>query len=457
MTVMAPEREALPLAAAQSSLPLIEAEAVGKKYCRNLKRALWYGVRDVTDAITLRRSSASGLRPDEFWAVDGVTFTMNRGDSLGLLGENGSGKSTLIKLITGQRKLTTGRIATTGRIVALTELGLGFNAVLTGRENVYVNASVFGVSRAEVDDIIDDIIQFAGIPDFIDSAVQTYSTGMRARLSFSIAAHLEPDILIVDEVLAVGDLAFRRKCVSHVAGYLKRGGSMLLVAHDPYLIGSICNRAIVLERGRKVFDGSATEGVAFHFDQGGPKQGQGAPILAPAAERPSDDPLPMMTNPRESDAGLPPLSEDQPIILDDMQILPVGGAELTTGGRARIVLHYRSNIAMNVAWGFDICTPDLLITITANADGVNGPPCRTNVGNGQFVCDLPVLQLRPGNYALRGGIADAATFASISNKGRDGTAPTLFTVASTPEQSTVLDNYYRLLNTLIDIPVEFPA
>lgn len=432
-------------------LPLIEAVGVRKKYCRDLRLSLWYGLRDVARAITLRGGSQDWLRPQEFWAVDHVTFAMNRGDCIGILGVNGSGKSTLIKLITGQRKLTGGKITTRGRIVALTELGLGFNGVLTGRENIYVNASVFGVSRAEVDAIIEDIIAFAGIPEFIDSAVQTYSTGMRARLSFSIAAHLEPDILIVDEVLAVGDLAFRRKCVTHIAGYLQRGGSMLLVAHDPYLIGSICNRAIVLERGQVIFTGTAAEGVAFHFDQPDAKAG------APAAAQ--QDPALTSAAPvaREDRADLPPLTAEQPIILDDIEVVPVGSPMLTSDCRTRIVVHYRSNVSMDVAWGFDIATPDLLTTITAHAQGTDGTPCRAEPGSHTFVCELPVLQLRPGTYAMRGGIADAKTFASISNKGRDGSAPVLFTVVGRDDQITVLDNYCRLLNTLVEIPVEYPA
>jgi ABC-type polysaccharide/polyol phosphate transport system ATPase subunit len=247
---------------------MIRASEVRKKYCRDLRRSLWYGVSDVLGAFSPRNVPRDLLREHEFWAVDNLSFELRRGDCLGLLGRNGAGKSTLIKLLTGQRSLTSGTVQSRGRIVALTELGLGFDPVLTGRENAYVNASVHGLSKRQFDKLIERIIDFSELREFIDSAVHTYSTGMKARLGFSVATHLNPDILIVDEVLAVGDMEFRRKCVQHILAYLKNGGSVVLVAHDPYLVQSICNRAIVLERGKVVFEGSALEGVDFHFRMG---------------------------------------------------------------------------------------------------------------------------------------------------------------------------------------------
>jgi ABC-2 type transport system ATP-binding protein len=152
--------------------------------------------------------------------------------------------------------------------VALTELGLGFDPALTGRENAYVNASVLGVPRAKLEPLIDAIVDFAGLREFIDASVQTYSSGMKARLGFAVAAHLDPDILIIDEVLAVGDLAFRRKCMKRIQGFLREGGSLVLMAHDPVLVQNICTRCLVMERGRVIFDGPSVEGVDLHFQIG---------------------------------------------------------------------------------------------------------------------------------------------------------------------------------------------
>ncbi|HIP72872.1 MAG TPA: ABC transporter ATP-binding protein, partial [Anaerolineae bacterium] len=190
---------------------LVNVENVSKKFCRNLKRSLWYGVKDVGAEMFGRGSERIELRSQEFWAVKDVSFQLKRGETLGLIGHNGAGKTTMLRMLNGLIKPDTGRITVRGRIQALIALGAGFNPVLTGRENIYVNASVLGISKAETDRRFDQIVDFSGIEEFIDTPVQSYSSGMVVRLGFSIAAHLEPDILLVDEVLAVGDLAFKTK------------------------------------------------------------------------------------------------------------------------------------------------------------------------------------------------------------------------------------------------------
>ena len=187
---------------------LVKVEGVSKKFCRNLKRSLWYGVKDISSEL-FGSTKNSQLRPKEFWAVDDVSFELKRGECLGLIGHNGAGKSTLLKMLNGLIKPDKGKITMKGRIGALIELGAGFNPILTGRENIYNNGAVLGFSKKEIDAKFDAIIEFAEIDDFIDTPVQNYSSGMKVRLGFAVAAQMEPDVLIIDEVLAVGDVGFR--------------------------------------------------------------------------------------------------------------------------------------------------------------------------------------------------------------------------------------------------------
>ena len=189
---------------------LIKVDNVSKKFCRDFKKSLWYGIKDTAADVIhpSRRPQESKLRPSEFWANQNISFEVKRGECLGMIGHNGAGKTTLLKMLNGLIKPDTGSIEMRGRIGALIALGAGFNPILTGRENIYINGSVLGLTRKEIDAKIDDIINFAEIEDAIDAPVRTYSSGMQVRLGFSIASSLDPDILILDEVLAVGDAGF---------------------------------------------------------------------------------------------------------------------------------------------------------------------------------------------------------------------------------------------------------
>jgi ABC-type polysaccharide/polyol phosphate transport system ATPase subunit len=239
--------------------PLIGVDGVGKKFCRSLRRSLWYGVKDLSGEM-LGRGGRRDLRRDEFWAVDGVSFRVDRGETVGLIGHNGAGKTTLLRMLCGLIRPDRGRIEVNGQVQALIALGAGFSPLLTGRENIYVNASILGVPRPETDRLFDRIVEFAGVQEAIDMPVQSYSSGMTVRLGFAIAAHLEPDILLVDEVLSVGDLAFRTKCQVRIQEMKERGVSIVLVSHNLHTISHICTRAVTLDRGRVIFDGD-TEGA----------------------------------------------------------------------------------------------------------------------------------------------------------------------------------------------------
>lgn len=228
-------------------------------------------IRDVTKRFRRYREKSHSLKErviragrnphDEFWALRDVSFEVDEGETVGLLGHNGSGKSTLLKCVAGTLRPTSGTIRTRGRMAALLELGAGFHPDLTGRENVYLNGSVLGFSSAQIDRIFDDIVAFAEIGDFIDNQVKHYSSGMYARLGFAVAVNVDPDVLLVDEVLAVGDEAFQRKCLERVKQFQKDGRTILMVTHAADLVRQICDRAVVLDHGELVTVSNPSEAV----------------------------------------------------------------------------------------------------------------------------------------------------------------------------------------------------
>ena len=232
---------------------LIKVQNVSKKFCRDLKKSLWYGMKDLGGELIGRSHGGDGkLRPDEFWAVKDVSFELKRGECLGLIGRNGAGKTTLLRMLNGLIKPDTGRIEMRGRVGALIALGAGFNPVLTGRENIIVNASILGFSHREVVQRFDEIVAFAGLDDFIDSPVQNYSSGMHARLGFSIAVHCDPDIILIDEALAVGDMEFVIKSINRVAQLRQQGTAAVLVSHNELLVRDVAQRCLLMQRGDSV-------------------------------------------------------------------------------------------------------------------------------------------------------------------------------------------------------------
>ncbi|HMY70563.1 MAG TPA: ABC transporter ATP-binding protein [Blastocatellia bacterium] len=219
-------------------------------------RRLWKGLN------SLRR------RKQEFWALRDVSFTVARGEALGIIGHNGAGKSTILKLLSGITTPTTGQISIQGRLAALIEVGSGFHPELTGRENVFLNGSILGMRRREIAEKLDSIIDFAGVRDFIDVPVKRYSSGMYVRLGFSIAAHLDPDILLLDEVLAVGDAAFQKKCLGKMSDVAQQGRTVLLVSHNMAAISSLCTHAVMLKQGTLGYFGSPQTAIEQYLSEG---------------------------------------------------------------------------------------------------------------------------------------------------------------------------------------------
>ncbi|MBW4517918.1 MAG: ATP-binding cassette domain-containing protein [Timaviella obliquedivisa GSE-PSE-MK23-08B] len=244
---------------ATDSGSVIAVEQVSKKFCRELRRSLGYGVQDIAAELTGRSRKSDTLRRGEFWALKDVSFNLRPGEALGLVGSNGAGKSTLLRMLSGLIKPDTGRIAVNGRLAPLIALGAGFNPILTGRENIYANMSILGLSTREIRRRFDDVINFAEIEDAIDSPVQTYSSGMAARLGFACAIYVEPDILLIDEVLAVGDANFKAKCYRRLHKLRQNGVAFILVNHNTQAILNTCDSALYLAKGRLIHAGAVDE------------------------------------------------------------------------------------------------------------------------------------------------------------------------------------------------------
>ena len=228
----------------------IEFHNVSKKFRRHSGRALL--------RTHLTRWFQAG-EEESFWALRNVSFTLERGEGLAVIGANGAGKSTLLSLVAGLAPSDEGHISVNGRIAAMFELGSGFHPDLTGLENIRLNASLLGLSRRRVSQIFDEIVEFSGIGDFVDEPLRTYSSGMQMRLAFSVAVHLDPEVLLVDEVLAVGDAAFQQKCFDKILEFRKAGKTLLCVSHAAGMVQQFCDRALWLDHGELVMDGKLDE------------------------------------------------------------------------------------------------------------------------------------------------------------------------------------------------------
>ena len=251
----------------------IRAEGLGKRYRVGALQQPYYSLRDsVSKAATapLRVAQKLGRRnanhvssgdKRDFWALRDVHFEVKLGDVVGIIGRNGAGKSTLLKIVSEITEPTTGRVTIAGRVASLLEVGTGFHPELTGRENTFLNGAILGMRKAEIERKFSEIVAFAEVERFIDTQVKFYSSGMYLRLAFAVAAHLEPEILIVDEVLAVGDTAFQSKCLGKMADVSRSGRTVLFVSHNMAAVENLCSRGIVLEAGRIAFEGSQSDAI----------------------------------------------------------------------------------------------------------------------------------------------------------------------------------------------------
>jgi lipopolysaccharide transport system ATP-binding protein len=397
--------------------PVLAVSGLSKKYSHSLGRDLAYALRDI--ARELIPGGLGGLRDGEFWALDDVSFTLAPGDALAIVGRNGAGKSTLLKLLFGLLKPDRGEIRRNGRIEAIIELGTGFNPLLSGRENIAVGAALHGLGRAESRRLEDEVIAFAELDEAIDSPVQSYSTGMRARLAYALAAHLKPDLLLVDEVLTVGDFAFQRKCVAHMRSYLDGGGALLLVSHNVAEIQTVCNRALLLDRGRVAAEGDPVEVLSGMLQQRGP---------APAVQVPA--------------------VSDGTVRIVALEMGGEGGAGPVTGRPAEIRLRYEAARACDVFWTFSLWAADPWICVTAALDRA---PRRIEAGSGELSGRLPDLPLIAGRYWLHASVMDGRDGHAIARFGEVHSGAVV-DVAAPPD---VMGNIAMIRNQLVKIDVEW--
>ncbi len=291
---------------------VIEAQKLSKRYRLGVSAEPYGTLRGALTAAFRPRTRVSG-GGSEVWALHDVDLEVDEGEVLGIIGRNGAGKSTLLKLLARITEPTSGLVRHRGRVGALLEVGTGFHPELTGRENVYLNGAILGMRRAEVRRKFDEIVAFSGIEPFIDTPVKRYSTGMHMRLAFAIAAHVEPEILVVDEVLAVGDVDFQRKCIGRMGDVAKEGRTVLFVSHNTAAIESLCDRVCWLDRGRIAEDGLAGEVITRYLRS----------VIATRTERMWDDPTEAPGNEwiRLRRAAVRPIEEERiavntPFVLD---------------------------------------------------------------------------------------------------------------------------------------------
>jgi lipopolysaccharide transport system ATP-binding protein len=330
--------------------------------------------------------AAKDIHREHFWALRDVSFSVKEGEVIGIIGRNGAGKSTLLKIISRITDPTTGSITLRGRMASLLEVGTGFHPELTGRENIYMNGAILGMRKAEIDSEFDAIVDFAEIEQFLDTPVKHYSSGMYVRLAFAVAAHLHPEILIVDEVLAVGDVTFQKKCLGKMSDVSKSGRTVLFVSHNMAAVEHLCQRGVVLERGGLVFDGTAKDAVQ-HYLSGisSATGGAGSSIDLSAAKDRRSQQAPLLRRLEFSTSGERPVNEG-----------------LAIGSPLKVRVHFdlqRPTASFNVGLGFDNIFGQRIFTAHSFFEPSRGHG--EVVGPQVFVCDIPSLTLMPGDYLLR--------------------------------------------------------
>ena len=389
----------------------IRIDGLDKRYRRS---TAGHKLRTLKSAL-LERSLVGGLDPkDAISALEGITFDVARGEAVGLLGSNGSGKSTLLKIVAGILRPTSGKVEVNGRTAALIELGAGFHPEISGRENIYINGAVLGLKRREIDERYHAIVEFSGLADFIEEPVKNYSSGMYVRLGFAVAIHTDPEVLLVDEVLSVGDEAFAHRCLRRIEECLAEGRTLLLVSHSLGLIEEICDRAIWLEKGQLRFDGHprrvtdayrqavAEEESEAHREAKERREGDTRTAAAPKDE----------TSPEDGDPGDDP---DAEVSLDEMRWgsgearireveMWVGDEEryhLRTGEsvRFRLLLEARRELT-DFVFGIGLSTPRGVEIWGTNTDLAGFVPERLEAGAATVELHCPDLRLAPGEYLL---------------------------------------------------------
>ena len=363
---------------------VIKVENVSKKYCKSLKHSMLYGMSDIGRNVLGLKSRSERLRDNEFWALDDISFEVKRGETLGLIGPNGSGKTTLLKMLNGIFWPDKGKITIKGKVGALIAVGAGFHPLLTGRENIYINAAILGMSKREIDKKFDAIVDFADIGDFLDSPVKHYSSGMYVRLGFAVAVHCDPDILLVDEVLAVGDMNFQRKCVDKIKELQKNGVTIIFVSHNLIQMEYVCDRCAFLYHGEVVNAGPTKEVIAGYVDFVNEKQG---------LDKVSKDETPLLA---EKGTG--------EVIIESIKLMNYKGEETNRFqpyDEVRIVLNYEAKKRIerpNFIFIFNLLGDFSIVHMNSKVQ--NTSPDFIEKGKGVVTCTIKSLPLLPNAYTL---------------------------------------------------------
>lgn len=327
---------------------------------------------------------------DTIWALRNISFEVKEGDVLGIIGKNGAGKTTLLKILTRITDPTEGRIELKGRVGSLLEVGTGFHPELTGHENIYLYGAILGMDRYEVTRKYDEIVAFAELEKFVETPVKRYSSGMRMRLAFAVAAHLEPEILLIDEVLAVGDIGFQKKCLGKMESVAKRGRTVLFVSHNMAAVNSLCDKVILLNEGQIEKKGISREIISYYKNE-----------------------IFKITSSDDTEPGLWKSQKNQnwakaKIKAVEMLDPDTGKRKetLTTGDSVTFRLHYFSEIDLQEAsFMFGICTEENIVLIKCNSLRIDGVETPLKKGNHFLDCVFPGFPLAAGNYYIMTGIA----------------------------------------------------
>lgn len=366
--------------------PVLKVDALSKRFCRETARSLRYGVADIVHDLLPARTTRPPLRQGEFWALDDVSFSISPGEAVAIGGRNGAGKTTLLRLLAGLLKPDFGSLVRYGSVNPVIELGQGLNPMLTGRENAEIGlAWRFPGQRADRD-LVREVAAFAELEAMFDAPVHSYSAGMRVRLAFAIAAVVPCDLLLLDEVLAVGDVAFQRKCIEHMRRHLDRGGALVLVSHNPVQMQALCRRGILIDQGRLVLDGSIEACIDRMLDL--------QRDARPAGEAPA---------------------QNGPVRIDAVRVCGTeDGEALVSGAPAVLEIAFTAHQRLAVRCSFSVCTADLSIRVASFME-----PAVSVIEAGAHVrrCRIANLPLAHGTFALRAAVLDPETLMSIAHQG----------------------------------------
>jgi len=395
--------------------PIIEVEGLSKLYTLGSIGATT--LRDTAEMIMAkvrRRPRLNGKPltahfapeqvgpvPHSFWALRDVNFSVQPGEVIGLVGQNGAGKSTLLKILSRITEPTKGRAILRGRVASLLEVGTGFHPELTGRDNIYLNGAILGMKHAEITRKFDEIVAFAEVEDFIDTPVKRYSSGMHLRLAFAVAAHLEPEILLVDEVLAVGDATFQKKCLGKMGDVARQGRTVLVVSHNMASILSLCQRAVMLKFGTVAREGPVQEIVHAYLENSKPEE------IVALSDR----------HDREGDGSV----RYESLAIENA----AGGSSIRTGSRCKLTIRYKSAKPIRHArFVVTICDLTHVSLLQLDSEATGGLP-ETLPAEGTVVCETEALAITPGRCymnldLIRGHqVVDRITYAAYFDVDED--------------------------------------